>query len=73
MKLQASSEFHLYLASSKAWVDCIVDEYATFYSVSIWRKGWALPSVLDHRVKKTKKPLVFSVQFFSKILREYDK
>lgn len=72
MKLQASSEFRLWLPVSKTWADCFVDEYATFYSVSIRRKDWALPSVLDHKVKKTKKPLTFSVQFFDKILQEYD-
>lgn len=70
MKLKSVSDLKLWLPVSKTFAKIHVEYFSTFVSVTIQRKGWVLPSVVD--VRFNYKEFRDDVMFFDTLLQKFD-
>lgn len=70
MKLKSTKNLKLWLPVSKTWAKVHVEFFSTVVSVTIQRVGFALPSVLDVRIKN--KDFRDDVMFYDTLLKQFD-
>lgn len=61
MSLKLLKESRLQMICSRGWGYAYVSEYATTWRVTFHVIGWAMPSILEQRVKKVKGDTAFDV------------